>query len=66
MGSIYQNDTYSYSFDNFCFLLLGSIDTFYPEIIEDLKTLYLARLDTNRIIDANLFSKAQQSYSPNQ
>jgi hypothetical protein len=64
MGGIYPNNTHSYSFDSFRFLLLGSIDTIYPEIVRDLQTLYLAALDPNRIIDANMFRTAQQNYRP--
>ncbi len=64
MGGVYPNNTYSYSFDSFRFLVLGSVDTIYPEIVRDLQTLYLAALDQNRMIDANMFRTAQQNYRP--
>ncbi len=37
MGGTYPNNTYSYSFDSFRFLLLGCVDNIYPEIVTDLK-----------------------------
>ncbi|MBK9630333.1 MAG: hypothetical protein IPO62_04585 [Saprospiraceae bacterium] len=55
MGGVYPTNKYSYSFDSFRFLFLGSVDTIYPEIGSDLQTLYLAALDPNRMIDANMF-----------
>jgi hypothetical protein len=64
MGGVYPDNTYSYSFDSFRFLFLGSIDTFYPEIISDLQTLYLARLDPNRIIDVAMYQTALRNYRP--
>lgn len=64
MGGVYLNNNFSYSLDSFRFLLLGSIDANYPEISQDLRTLYLATLDPNRIIDSNMFMAAQQNYRP--
>lgn len=64
MGGIYPNNTDSYSFDSFQFLVLGSVDTIYPEIVSDLQTLYLAALDPDRMIDVNMFRTAQQNYRP--
>lgn len=64
MGGAYPNNMHSYSFDNFRFLLLGSVDIIYPSIVSDLQTLYLAALDPNRMINANLYRTAQQNYRP--
>lgn len=64
MGGAYPNNTHSYSFDNFRFLFLGSVDIIYPSIVSDLQTLYLAALDPNRMINANLYRTAQQNYRP--
>jgi len=64
MGGVYPNNTYSYSFDSFRFLILGSVDTIYPEIVRDLQTLYLSALDPNRMINANMFQTAQRNYRP--
>lgn len=64
MGGVYPNNTYSYSFDNFRFLFVGSIDTFYPEIVRDLQTLYLATLDQNRIVDVGMYQTALRNYRP--
>ena len=51
MGGCYPNNNFSYSFDSFQFLVLGSIDNDYPEILEDLQHLYLETFPTDRIID---------------
>lgn len=64
MGGIYPDTTYSYSFDSFCFLLLGSVDNSYADIINDLKLLYLASLDINRLVDVNMYQTAQRNYKP--
>jgi len=64
MGGVYPDSTHSYSFDSFHFLLLGSVDIIYPSIVSDLQTLYLAALDPNRMIDANLYRTAQQNFRP--
>jgi len=64
MGGVYPNNTHSYSFDNFRFLLLGSVDNLYPDIVSDLKTLYLGAIDPNRTIDLNMFRAAQLNYRP--
>ncbi|MEA9414314.1 hypothetical protein [Flavobacterium sp. PL02] len=47
-GGIYNNVLYSYSFDSFRFLFLGSVDTHYLEIMNDLETLYLAAVVSDR------------------
>ena len=64
MGGVYPNNTYSYSFDSFRFLILGSVDSIYPEIVRDLQTLYLAALNPNRMINVEMFQTAQQNYTP--
>jgi hypothetical protein len=64
MGGVYPNLTYSYSFDSFQFLFLGVVDTIYPEIVRDLQAVYIATLNPNRLIDANMFRAAQQNYRP--
>ena len=64
MGGVYPNNTYSYSFDNFRFLLLGSVDNIYTDIVADLKALYLESMDPDRTIDINMFGVAQQNYRP--
>lgn len=64
MGGVYPNKTYSYSFNSFSFLVIGSVDNVYPEIVRDLQTLYLGALDPNRMIDVNMFQTAQQNYRP--
>jgi hypothetical protein len=64
MGGIYSTNKYSYSFDSFQFLFLGSLDGNYPEIQRDLHTLYLAALDPNRYIDNNEFRIAELKYKP--
>ncbi len=54
-GGFYRNDTHSYSFDSFRFVLWRMIDEGYPDLDRDLKTLYLNSLDENRIIDYDLY-----------
>lgn len=63
MGGIYNNNAQCYSFDSFRFLFLGSLDTDYPEIVKNLETLYLGKLDPNRIINPALFQTALHKYS---
>lgn len=62
MGGIYPNNTYLYSFDSFRFLLLGSLDDRYTNIVRDLQSLYLASIDQNRTINNNLYQTALQNY----
>lgn len=64
MGGIYPNNSYSYSFDSFRFLLLGSVDIIYTDIVRDLQLLYLASIDPSRMIDAKMYQTAQQNYRP--
>lgn len=64
MGGIYPNKSFSYSFDSFRFLILGSVDITYTDIVKDLQTLYLASIDPNRIIDINMYQNAQRNYRP--
>lgn len=64
MGEVYPNNTYSYSFDSFSLLLLGSLENIYQDIVKDLQTLYLAELDPNRMININIYSTALQNYIP--
>ncbi|MEZ4959048.1 MAG: hypothetical protein R2830_04460 [Saprospiraceae bacterium] len=64
MGGIYPNDTYSYSFDSFRFLLLGCVDVIYPEIVEDLQTLYLTTLPSDRLINGKMYQSALINYKP--
>ena len=65
MGGVYPNAEYSYSFDSFRFLVIGCINDFYPEIEEDLRTLYLATLPADRRIDVEEYRAAQNNYRPN-
>lgn len=65
MGGVYPNNTYSYSFDSFRFLLFGSVDNVYPAALTDLQTLYLAAISPNRIIDPNMYQTALRNYRPN-
>lgn len=64
MGGAYPDNTHSYSFDSFRFLLLGSVDNTYTDIVGDLQTLYLAALDPDRMINIDLYRTAQQNYRP--
>lgn len=64
MGGIYPNNTYSYSLDSFRFLFLGSLDNTYGDIVRDLQLLYLASIDPNRMINANMYQAALQNYRP--
>jgi hypothetical protein len=64
MGGIYPDAGYSYSFDNFRFVFLGCLDSFYPEIERDLKELYLAELPANRTIDISTYQYAIINYIP--
>ena len=58
MGGAYPDDQFSYSFDSFRFLLLGCVDKTYPDILTDLKALYLSALPTDRYIDSDLYKAA--------
>ena len=64
MGGSYPNNTYSYSLDSFRFLLLGSLDNTYADIVRDLQLLYLASIDPNRMINTNMYQTALQNYRP--
>lgn len=63
MGGAYPNNTYSYSFDSFRFLLLGCVDNGYADIIADLQTLYLSALPTDRFIDSGMYMEALANYN---
>ncbi|MHC5310962.1 hypothetical protein ACYSNM_13030 [Myroides sp. LJL116] len=58
MGGVYPNNKFSYSFDSFCFLLLGCVDNIYTDIVTDLENLYLATLPTNRTINNEMYKIA--------
>lgn len=58
----YPNNTYSYSFDSFRFLLVGCADHIYNGAVTDLQKLYVAQLDPARLIDARVFADAQNAY----
>jgi hypothetical protein len=62
MGGVYQNEKYSYSFDSFQFLFLGSVGNVYNEIKSDLLKLYLAKLPDHRFIDAELYKSSLTNY----
>lgn len=64
MGGVYPNNTYSYSFDSFRFLLLGCVDETYQDIVTDLQRLYLAALSPNRMINSSLYQTALLNYKP--
>lgn len=51
LGEIYPNRTTSYSFNDFSYVFFGGIYDFYPEIFDDLSTLYIQNLSSSRIID---------------
>jgi hypothetical protein len=51
MGEIYLNEKYSYSFDSFRFIFCGCLDNSYPDLVLDLKNLYLELLPPERLID---------------
>ena len=51
LGEIYPNRTTSYSFNDFSYVFFGGIYDFYPEMFDDLSTLYIQNLSTSRIID---------------
>ena len=58
MGGIYPNSTYSYSYDSFRFIFQGCLEEMYTGIENDLLNLYLAEMDTNRMIDEDMYSSA--------
>jgi hypothetical protein len=62
MGGAYPDQNYSYSFDSFRFLFLGSAGTVYNKIAKDLQKLYLEKLSTHRTIDAELYKISLTSY----
>jgi ribosome biogenesis GTPase A len=64
MGGVYINNTQSYSFDSFRFLLLGCVDNVYPEIVSDLQTLYLNAMPANRMINPGLYQTSALNYKP--
>lgn len=64
MGGSYPDKFYSYSFDSFRFLFLGSIETFYDDIVADLKELYLGAMKPDRLIDRSLYEAALKNYRP--
>ena len=62
MGGVYPDGKFSYSFNSFQFLFIGSIHSFYPKIEKDLQTLYLSSLDPNRTIDKARYQIALNNY----
>lgn len=58
MGGIYPNSTYSYSYDSFRFMFQGCFEEMYLGIETDLLKLYLAEMDSARMINADMYSTA--------
>ncbi len=58
VGGYYPDHNFSYSFDSFQFLVLGSIDNDYPKILDDLRHLYLEALGTDRIVSMEMYKLA--------
>jgi hypothetical protein len=56
-GGIYPSTNYSYSFDHFRFIFMGTIDSFYDDLVKDLEILYISALSKSRIIDKAMFSQ---------
>ena len=61
LGNIYPSSDYSYSFDSFRFLFLGCLDEYYDDIENDLKSLYMEKMDSNRTIDEALYQSALEN-----
>lgn len=60
-GNIYPSSSYSYSFDSFRFLFLGCLNEYYDDIENDLKSLYMEKMDSNRTIDEALYQSALEN-----
>jgi hypothetical protein len=61
MGGIYGDHSSSYSYDSFRFLFTGSCDTLYDGAQSDLFNWYVSKLDSNRLVDANMHHQQQQN-----
>lgn len=61
MGNIYKDGNYTYFFQNFYYIFIGSLDYTYEKVYDDLKILYLANLNPHRIIDEETFKSAQNN-----
>ena len=51
LGTVYQNDRHTYSFNSFRFIFFGMIEGYYDNIINDLENLYIANLREGRMIN---------------
>ena len=57
-NGIYPNDNYTYFFDDFYFVLIGCLDTFYFDIYNDIREKYITSLNQNRTIGKELYNRA--------
>lgn len=58
MGGIYGTATSTYFFDDFYFIFIGCLDNFYNGIYQDVHNKYIASLDQNRIINQEIYERA--------
>lgn len=62
LGGVYQNNTTSYSFDGFRFVLFGCVDHIYNGAITDLHRLYIAQMNPDRWVDPQAYQLAMNTY----
>ena len=65
MGGVYVDSKYSYSYESFRFIFLGMLESFYSNIQDDMKHLYLQNMDSSRDIDQQIFKIATKNYQSN-
>jgi hypothetical protein len=65
MGGVYQNESFSYTGQNFAFLFNGCIEKGYDQLYNDILDLHRQYLATDRIIDSEMYRSALlDSFSP--
>ncbi|MBL3548825.1 hypothetical protein [Chryseobacterium sp. KMC2] len=63
MGHIYRDEQYTFFFDSFYYIVIGSLINEYPALQTDLKKLYIESLKADRIIDSKMFDSSYRRYT---
>jgi len=62
LGGVYPDKTFTYFFNDFYFVFIGSLDNYYDNLRDDLKEIYLNSLNNERFIDKNLYEFSRLKY----